>query len=771
MATTQRSTHPKCFDRELLADFTLGKLPVAELERIAAELETCPLCLSALDTLADMEDSVVADLRSGAAEGVGRIHAELEGQIREAEQISQFVWGQPKPDVPEEPLPKHLGQYEVLEKIGQGGMGTVYKALHIRLKRLVAMKMLSAARLADPPAVARFQREVEAVGRLSHPNIVQALDANEINGQHFLVTEFVDGVNLSQLIRSVGPLPIADACEVIRQAAMGLQHAHDHGLVHRDVKPSNLMLTTGGIVKVLDLGLARLRPETPVEGDMTARGQILGSPDYMAPEQGLDSRGVDARADVYSLGCTLYFLLVRRPPFADRQHRTFTQKVLAHSQEPVAPIRELRPDVPAEVAELLGRMLAKNAAARCSTAADVAAALGRFTAGSDLVALLGNCRTAPAEESHGTDEELSSGMWQHHQPSPKLVPRSVRLRWFIIGILVLTALTPLGLWYGLTAVGILRGHAGVLAAGESSGRAVAVRHDHSTQASDPVAVAQMPNQVAASRAAAAYLTRAELPTMTREAMLTVLRQHPDETRWSGHSDTIMFAVVVKPLPAGSLRQRTVPAILSLTHMLAMQELLKAKSLLDQYAGRGLTDATTLRQAVIEAAGKLQVKGQTQGVIHQATVQEDFAVAYVIADETALIARLLEPVEFAKVGEAYRDVMHRQARDLMKQGNWQDALLLWQHLHKRGLVSPQLYLDAARCFVKLGQNGDAVQVLAEAIDSLKAAASPEFLEEAGDIALTIETEAAQKLAERTYRAAAKALEQSSPQSYPWTDEKR
>jgi serine/threonine protein kinase len=146
----------------------------------------------------------------------------------------------------------------LLGKCGQGGMGTVYKALHTRLKRIVAVKILPAHRLADQQAVVRFQREVEAVGRLNHPNIVQAMDANEVDGQHFLVTEFVEGRNLAQLVRSGGPLPVADACEIARQAALGLQHAHDHELVHRDVKPSNLMLTSGDIVKLLDLGLARL---------------------------------------------------------------------------------------------------------------------------------------------------------------------------------------------------------------------------------------------------------------------------------------------------------------------------------------------------------------------------------------------------------------------------------------------------------------------------------------------------------------------------------
>ena len=205
--------------------------------------------------------------------------------------------------------------------------------IHTKLKRPVAIKVLPTDRLRDPRAVARFQREVEAVGRLGHPNIVQALDANELDGRHLLVTEFVDGVDLSRLVRSGGPLPIPDACEIVRQAALGLQHAHAHDLVHRDVKPSNLMLNSAGIVKLLDLGLARLRPEMPVEADVTTSGQIMGSADYMSPAQCLDARDVDARADIYSLGCTLYFLLAGRAPFSGPECDTFAKKILACARD------------------------------------------------------------------------------------------------------------------------------------------------------------------------------------------------------------------------------------------------------------------------------------------------------------------------------------------------------------------------------------------------------------------------------------------------------
>jgi hypothetical protein len=205
---------------------------------------------------------------------------------------------------------------------------------------------------------------------------------------------------------------------------------------------------------------------------------------------------------------------------------------------------------------------------------------------------------------------------------------------------------------------------------------------------------------------------------------------------------------------------------------AVQELLRAKSLLDRYADAGLTDATTLREAVVEAAGKLQVTGRTSGAVHQSSAQGDYAVAYVLAEEPALTAHLLQPVELELVRSAYRDVMHRQARELMKRSAWKEALLLWQHLHQRKLVSQRLYLDAVRCFKELGQPQDATHLLTEAIDSFEKEASPDFLEEAGDMALAIETEPAQALAERAYRMASDRLRETvSPRPTQGRDESK
>jgi serine/threonine protein kinase len=422
-----------CPSPELLADYALGRCSVQDLEQVAAHVDQCDACQARLEDLDDLNDSFVHKLRQPLVPNAPSQDAELEALVAQAEAIrldsgsenndSSPPLGATEASRPSSGLPITLGQYELLARLGHGGMGMVYKARHLRLKRLVAVKVISQRRLPDPQAVARFHREMEAVGRLSHPNIVQATDAGEAAGQHFLAMEFVEGRNLAQLVRSGGPLQVADACEIVRQAAVGLEHAHAHGLVHRDVKPSNLMLANDGTIKVLDLGLARLLDNRGDEGEATGSQQILGSPDFMAPEQAQDSRQVDARTDLYSLGCTLYFLLTGQPPFAEPQHNTRLKKVMAHVREQPRPIQDLRPDLPAPVIELLTRLLVKNPSDRPQSAAEVAEALAPLAVGNDLPGLL---RARPAPETEG-ESSLDGGLFDAalpvapaHAPAPAM---------------------------------------------------------------------------------------------------------------------------------------------------------------------------------------------------------------------------------------------------------------------------------------------------------------------------------------------------------------
>jgi serine/threonine protein kinase len=282
-----------------------------------------------------------------------------------------------------------LPGYEMLGRLGRGGMALVYKARDLRRQRIVAIKVSDPGLAEDSEVAARFHQEQALAVRLTHPNLVAAYDAGEVEGLPYLVLEFIEGHDLAWLLRQRGPWPAAEACEVVRQAALGLHHLHEQGLVHRDVKPANLMLTPSGQVKLLDLGVARLLHVPTPGGQLTSHGQCLGTFDYMAPEQCHDCHAVDGRTDIYALGCTLYELLAGQPPFAGAAYESVFLKMKAHVEEPVPPIRERRPDVPERLAAVLERMLAKDRTGRFPSAARVASALRPFAAGAELAALSG----------------------------------------------------------------------------------------------------------------------------------------------------------------------------------------------------------------------------------------------------------------------------------------------------------------------------------------------------------------------------------------------
>jgi tRNA A-37 threonylcarbamoyl transferase component Bud32 len=269
-----------------------------------------------------------------------------------------------------------LGGYEIIRPLGEGGMGQVYLAKHRRMNRLVALKWIRPDHETDATARRRFHREAQAFARLAHPNIVEVYDSAEIDGFPFLAMEYIEGDDLARLLRRHGRLPVALACEYIRQACLGLQHAHERGLVHRDIKPANLLLAKDGrTIKLLDLGVARFDQTIEGEGadaSLTQTGSVMGTPAYLAPEQARDPRGVDIRADIYSLGCTFYHLVTGRVPF---EGLTLAEVVLRHQVENPAPIDSLRADASPSVARLIGKMMAKHPDERFQTPGETAAAL------------------------------------------------------------------------------------------------------------------------------------------------------------------------------------------------------------------------------------------------------------------------------------------------------------------------------------------------------------------------------------------------------------
>jgi serine/threonine-protein kinase len=323
-----------------------------------------------------------------------------------------------------------LGQYRLLERLGEGGMGQVFKARHQAMGRIVALKVIRKDRLENERAVKRFRREIQMAGQLQHPNVVLAFDADHVGGTHFFAMEYVDGTDLSRLVKQSGPLPLGTACDYIRQAALGLQHAHERGLVHRDIKPGNLLLSkgegsingrpapakgkrTGGgptkpLIKILDMGLARLEDFADDATAISRDGTVMGTPDFMAPEQAKDSHNVDWRGDIYSLGCTFYYLLTAQVPFPGGSN---IEKLLKHQMDTPRPIEQLRPDVPAKVRSILNGMLAKRKEDRIQSAGELASLLAPFCDTSTAIqpaAAVTNVRATPVGSEVAAGSATSS---------------------------------------------------------------------------------------------------------------------------------------------------------------------------------------------------------------------------------------------------------------------------------------------------------------------------------------------------------------------------
>lgn len=365
---TDLATHPSNDD---LHAYSLGQLPDDQAVAIDDHISSCEPCCETIVSLSS-DDTFVGQLQDARKSPTDQTVDLPSRQSKAASSSAQ--------DVPEA-LAEHP-RYGIVGLIGRCGMGDVYKATHRKMERTVALKVINRGLVRKTEAVDRFHREVKAAAQLSHPNIVTAFDADQADDFHFMVMEYVDGVDLSQTVKDRGALPVAEACDYICQAATGLQHAHEQGMVHRDIKPHNLMVTDGGTVKVLDFGLASLAPEAvsdadtvEARGDLTAAGAVMGTPDFISPEQAEDARSADIRSDIYCLGSTLYFLLSGRPPFHNGSVLT---KLKSHATEEPVALESLRGDVPEELTSVVARMTAKNPDDRFQTPAEVAATLSQF---------------------------------------------------------------------------------------------------------------------------------------------------------------------------------------------------------------------------------------------------------------------------------------------------------------------------------------------------------------------------------------------------------
>ncbi len=275
-----------------------------------------------------------------------------------ADKVADETFGEPGLlSAEEKDRHRTLGEYSLLEELGGGGMGRVFKAVHRKLNRTVAVKLLPESLVQLPESVERFHREIQALARMSHPNIVVVHDAGAGDGTHFYVMDLVDGSDLARMVEEHGPMPLEQALDCILQAARGMEYAHSQGIVHRDIKPSNLILDHDGTVKILDLGIARFQPNAEATDDLTKTGCVLGTVDYMPPEQALNTRRADYRADIYSLGCTLFFLLTGQPVYGGD---TVMERLVGHREHAVPSLRKACPAAPPWLDRVFRKMVAKK---------------------------------------------------------------------------------------------------------------------------------------------------------------------------------------------------------------------------------------------------------------------------------------------------------------------------------------------------------------------------------------------------------------------------
>ena len=410
---TFRENRMKCCSDEELLDFSLGKLDDLASERVTQHVEMCEFCQIELSRFDAAEDSLIEQIsihsgskRKEANSAAGSHDSPPQVMLQDIK--NRRFLNHPDNDQTDFAATQ-ISDYRLVAAIGKGGMGTVFRATHNRLEKDVALKVLPERRFQNSEAISRFRREMKIIGGLDHPAIVQATDAGEDRGAHYLAMEFVDGFDLSLLSRLVPQIDEETCCEIIRQAAAGLEYVHSQNVVHRDIKPSNLMLSKDGTIKILDLGLAILSGMHGAVDDLTTVGQLMGTIDYMAPEQYGDANSVDHRADIYALGATLYRLLCGKAPYAcdagesgdgnsiGRGPETPLQKLKRISTEPIQSIRAVHPTIASELAEIVDRCMAQDPDERFQSAEEIANALRPFADDSQLKNLVEKARLNAGE--------------------------------------------------------------------------------------------------------------------------------------------------------------------------------------------------------------------------------------------------------------------------------------------------------------------------------------------------------------------------------------
>ena len=598
--------------------------------------------------------------------------------------------------------PPRIRDFRLLKHIGMGSFGEVWLAEETLSGVERAVKLIPKAPTKHRTASESDEnRERELAGLRQymqkthgHPNLLQVFHVGETDQYLYYVMEKADNAagpeasstgayaptTLASVMRRSVIISPVRALDICREILSGLDHLHRCGLVHRDVKPGNVLVVREKM-KLADIGLV-----SRMDRDLTQVG-TLG---YIPPD------GIwDATADLYAVGMILYEMVTGQSRFRF-------------------------PELPTALMKTRRDMAALSETNRVLTMACHPARGQRFRSAAAFISAIDRAKRV-----------ITGAVGR----------RRSRAAVALAAVLVLAVV-------GVAAAGLVSGRLNPFPGSFGGGPAKGADGK-----------AQEARLTGCAGAAASLVAAADLPAQTREAMLTVLRQHPGQTRWGGTDGRTMFAMAGRPVPAAEeTAQRSLAALLRYVGMAARRELLLSKGLLDAYTGQGLIDATTLRRAVQEVAPRISIEGSVKGATNGARREGGFVVAYVLAPPENLRAYLMLPAELEKIREGYRDVMHAQARLLMRRENWTDALLLWRHLHQRGLVSQTLYLDAARCLSETGNPQEALGVLAEAYRAFAPDAALEWLEQCGDLALGL-GEIGEDLAQEAYQSASSRLLES------------
>ncbi|MFO1003034.1 MAG: serine/threonine-protein kinase [Planctomycetaceae bacterium] len=412
MTDTSKQQHvghdSACPNRAELVTLLEGNLPTDVVAELAGHVEACMDCQKMLESIEDPSDSLLAELRGATPADIAVAQQELSLQHSMSDTRILELLGLESEIQQRLTLPCDLGQYRLERHAGRGGMGDVYLGLQKTLNRPTAIKLLRPNRSASMSAAARFKQEMQIIAMLDHPNLVKAYDGGEFEGRLYLAMELLDGETLADYVKQRGPVAPRRACQICIRAARGLHHAHTANSFHRDVKPGNIMLTRDGKVKVLDLGLALV---SQPEGNDKDSISFAGTPEFMAPEQARNASTADARSDIYSLGCTLFFLLTGQSVFPRPKYLTVADCIRAHQHEPIPDVRTLNPAVPEELARILQRMLSKDPDSRPQTAADVCKLLEPFSQGD----------VSDATESPGSNDRSPSNLLSTLKGQRKIV--------------------------------------------------------------------------------------------------------------------------------------------------------------------------------------------------------------------------------------------------------------------------------------------------------------------------------------------------------------